>query len=242
MEHKNVFISYSSKDKEIAFSICELLEAEGISCWIAPRNITGGQSYGREILEAIFNADVTLFIFSGNSNHSRHVENEIDNAFNAGKVIIPFKIEDTKISLELQYYLNKTHWIDGLPQPENAIDKLKKAIIANLPIATYTPKKIETEQEGHYEILQNKAGELLIIINHRKSAPHLPRIVYDGGNMALLCRNRESVVMFNDINEDARKPLNTVNEILIAETIGDEITRQYKASVLHVKSLDTVIE
>ena len=219
-----------------------MLEAEGISCWIAPRNVTGGQSYGREILEAIFNADVTLFIFSGNSNHSRHVENEIDNAFNAGKVIIPFKIEDTKISLELQYYLNKTHWIDGLPQPENAIDKLKKAIIANLPIESHSPEAEEIGQEGRYDILQNGAGELLIIINHRKSEPYMPRLVYDGEDMALLYRNRESAVMLDSINEKARQPLATAEEVLIIEIQDDDVAREYKVPVRHVKSLAALIK
>ena len=92
METKQIFISYSSKDQEIAYKICSLLEDENMTCWIAPRDVTGGKSYGREILEAIANAQVVLFIFSENSNRSRHVENEIDNAFNAGKIIIPFKI------------------------------------------------------------------------------------------------------------------------------------------------------
>ena len=83
METKQIFISYSSKDQDIAYKICSLLEGENMTCWIAPRDVTGGKSYGREILEAISNAQVVLFIFSENSNRSRHVENEIDNAFGA---------------------------------------------------------------------------------------------------------------------------------------------------------------
>ncbi|MBV8722991.1 MAG: toll/interleukin-1 receptor domain-containing protein, partial [Candidatus Eremiobacteraeota bacterium] len=34
-----VFISHSSKDREIADAICRHLEAMGVSCWIAPRDI-----------------------------------------------------------------------------------------------------------------------------------------------------------------------------------------------------------
>lgn len=63
METKQIFISYSSKDQDIAYKICSLLEGENMTCWIAPRDVTGGKSYGREILEAISNAQVVLFIF-----------------------------------------------------------------------------------------------------------------------------------------------------------------------------------
>lgn len=252
MEHKNVFISYSSKDREIAFSICELLEVDGISCWIAPRNITGGKSYGREILEAIFDADVTLFIFSGNSNRSRHVENEIDNAFNAGKVIIPFKIEEEQISLELQYYLNKTHWINGCPVPQKAIENLKKAIKANLPEKTIDCKEgyIETEQEGRYDILQNAQKEIIIIIDYRPDEPYMPRLVYDGGANALLYRNRNNAVLLDAINVKAREPLAYADEILIVEISEDEdkfaendgVAREYKVPVRHVKSLEALMK
>ncbi len=239
METKQIFISYSSKDQDIAYKICSLLEGENMTCWIAPRDVTGGKSYGREILEAISNAQVVLFIFSENSNRSRHVENEIDNAFNAGKVIIPFKIDQTKISLELQYYLNKTHWIDGCPEPTNAIDNLKKAIKANLPQTESNDESAAEEvgKEGRYDILQNAAGEILILINYQKSEPENPRFVYDGEDSAMLYRNKESAILLDNINEAARKPLSQIEEILIVEIKDDDAAREYKVPVRHVKSL-----
>lgn len=59
----DVFISYSSKDNKIATNICTMLEASGITCWIAPRNIEGGKSYAREIIEAIGDSQLILFLF-----------------------------------------------------------------------------------------------------------------------------------------------------------------------------------
>lgn len=32
----DVFISYSSKDSGVAFDVCAMLEAAGLTCWIAP--------------------------------------------------------------------------------------------------------------------------------------------------------------------------------------------------------------
>lgn len=129
----DVFISYSSKDKEIAFDVCNMLEAANLICWIAPRNVGGGKKYAREIFEAISQSSIVLFIFSSNSNISSHVESEIDTAFNSGKIIIPFRIDDSPMSPELSYYLNKRHYIDGIPNPESAFLQLKESIVRNIP-------------------------------------------------------------------------------------------------------------
>src|SRR5215472_7170060 len=40
-----VFISHSSKDREIADAICAHLESAGIKCWIAPRDIEPGATW-----------------------------------------------------------------------------------------------------------------------------------------------------------------------------------------------------
>jgi len=48
-----VFISYSSPDAPYANAICKTLEDAGISCWIAPRNLTTGARWGGTIVEAI---------------------------------------------------------------------------------------------------------------------------------------------------------------------------------------------
>ncbi|MDR0948902.1 MAG: toll/interleukin-1 receptor domain-containing protein, partial [Lachnospiraceae bacterium] len=42
----DVFISHSSVDKSIANAICHTLEANGMRCWIAPRDIPAGTNYG----------------------------------------------------------------------------------------------------------------------------------------------------------------------------------------------------
>ena len=74
-----------------------------------------------------------VVIFSGHSNVSPHVENEVDNAFNERKVIIPFRIEDIEMSDVLLYYLRKSHYVDGYLDLVAAFDELKKQIISNLP-------------------------------------------------------------------------------------------------------------
>ena len=54
----DVFVSYASKDKTVADAVCAKLESAAIRCWIAPRDIVPGRSYGEAIIEAIHAAKV----------------------------------------------------------------------------------------------------------------------------------------------------------------------------------------
>lgn len=95
----------------------------------------------------------------------------------------------------------------------------------------------DTTQEGRYDILQNAAGEILIIIKYHEGGPENPRLVYDGGDAALLYRSRESAVLLDEINEKARKPLKSVNEVLMVEVEHDDVAREYKVPVRIISSL-----
>jgi TIR domain len=49
----DVFISYASPDSAVADAACESLERAGVTCWIAPRDVTPGAFYADEIVHAI---------------------------------------------------------------------------------------------------------------------------------------------------------------------------------------------
>ena len=98
-------------------------------------------------------------------------------------------------------------------------------------------KDINSEQEGRYDILQNGAGEILIIIKYREGGPENPRLVYDGGAQALLYRSRESAVLLDAINMAALK---SVDEVLMVEIEDDDVAREYKVPVRIVRSLESL--
>ena len=95
--------------------------------------------------------------------------------------------------------------------------------------------------EGRYEILQNAAGDILIMIKQRRGGPENPRFVYDGGETALLYRSRESSVFLSGINQGARQPLKAVDEVLVAEIDGEEVAREYMVPVRMVRNLKAVL-
>ena len=118
--HKHdVFISYSSKNKNVADAIVSHFEQNGIRCWYAPRDIMPGQEWVTAIKEGLTDASVFVLIYTNESNDSRQVMNEVALAFNAGKTIVPFRLTEEVMNNELEYYLTRVHWLDAVTKPLN---------------------------------------------------------------------------------------------------------------------------
>lgn len=125
----DVFISHSSKDKAIADAVCAALEAAKIRCWIAPRDILGGEKWAGAINSAIKSSSIMVLIFSENSNNSDDVLNELQLAKDAEAIIIPFKIGDIFPNGDMEYYLKRTHWLDAMDPPtEKQIQTLVETV------------------------------------------------------------------------------------------------------------------
>lgn len=132
MSH-DVFISYSSKDKTIADAVCSKLEDQKIRCWIAPRDVPAGQNFAESIIKAINACKVFVLIWSANTNTSEHILNEINQAFDQGITIIPFRIQDVEPTFAMRYYFGRTHWLDAITPPlEKHIGTLAATILVNL--------------------------------------------------------------------------------------------------------------
>jgi TIR domain/Putative bacterial sensory transduction regulator len=113
----DVFICYSSKDKTTADAVCAVLESEGIRCWIAPRDILAGMSYGEAIVNAIHSAKALVLVFSGHANASPQIEREVERAINQRIPVIPLRIEDVAPDKALEYFLSTPHWLDAFTPP-----------------------------------------------------------------------------------------------------------------------------
>jgi hypothetical protein len=116
----DVFISYASQDKPAADAACATLEAHGIRCWIAPRDILAGTGWGEAIVNAIHQSQVMVLVFSSHANESPHIRREVDRAVTKGVPIIPVRIEDVVPVKALEYYMSSVHWLDALTPPLEA--------------------------------------------------------------------------------------------------------------------------
>lgn len=121
---QDVFISYSTDDSKIADEVCYVLEQNGLSCWIAPRNISSGKNYVDEIAYAIKTTKIVVLIFSKSSQESKYVNNEINMAYTRNKPIISFNIDNTMPEGYMEYYLKVSQWLVADPTPEDHLETL----------------------------------------------------------------------------------------------------------------------
>jgi hypothetical protein len=132
MSH-DVFISCSSSDKTISDAVCHFLEAQGVRCWIAPRDIVPGTEWSDAIIEAIGKVRVMVLVFSHHSNESHQVKREVKTAFERGLPVIPLRVENVVPTQSLEYYLGEIHWLDAFTPPlERHLDHLAETVRALL--------------------------------------------------------------------------------------------------------------
>ena len=162
----DVFISYSHEDKQTAEAMCHWLEDEGIRCWMAPRDVRPGMQYAAEIDQAINSCKVMVVVFSGRTNDSVHVPNEIERAVSKGAPVVPFRIEDVHPSGSLEYYLESRHWLDAITPPlEQHLDRLAQGIRSLLPTLAASPpahKPARTRKAGPW--IKSKARSAIYIV------------------------------------------------------------------------------
>lgn len=135
-----VFVSHSSKDREAADAVSRALEARGIRCWMAPRDIRPGANWGESILEAIGQVKMMVLLLSANANASPQVQREVERAVNKSVVIIPVRIENVMPSASLEYFLSTAHWLDAFESPlEQNCRNLADAVESMLRGKDFTP-------------------------------------------------------------------------------------------------------
>src|SRR5215218_100512 len=136
----DVFLSYSSKDKSVADAACAMLEARGVRCWMAPRDIVPGSEWGAAIIGAIGSSRVMVLIYTSSSNASPQVRREVERAVARGLHVIPFRVEDVPMSPALEYFISAPHWLDALNPPlERHLEHLGKIIEAVLEAQKSAP-------------------------------------------------------------------------------------------------------
>lgn len=130
----DVFISYSSKDKVVADAVCARLEAHGVRCWIAPRDVLPGSNYGASIIDAIHGSQLMVLVLSASANASNHIPKEVERAVSRGLTILPFRIEEVTPGKALDLFIGSVHWLDALSKPLEAhLDRLAETVLKLLP-------------------------------------------------------------------------------------------------------------
>jgi formylglycine-generating enzyme required for sulfatase activity len=135
MDHE-VFISYSKVDKTIADAVCDALRTLGIRCWIAPESILPGATWDNAIIDAIKASRVMVLVFSRHTNTSEDVQNEVYEALDQRKTIVPLRLDNSSLNGGLRYHLARKHWFDATtPLSQKDLTRFAKSVQQQLTLA-----------------------------------------------------------------------------------------------------------
>ena len=113
-ETKDIFISYTGRDAQLAQVFCDQAEALGMTCWIAPRDINEATSWAGSIVNAIKDCKVVVFLVSEQAMASKEVAKELNLANDFEKKMLPVRIQDISLENEFAYHLGNKQWVDAL--------------------------------------------------------------------------------------------------------------------------------
>ena len=168
-----IFISYASdkndshayRDRQAADKVYAALEAEGIRCWAAHRDILPGDNWLAAIIGAIEKSKILVLIFSSNANQSQWVQDEIKLALEEKIRIIPFRIDDVSPEEELKILKVRCQWLDAFTPPiEEHIGKLVEAVCRHLEIREKIqkpddiPEDVKAVQAKCKKVYKNNQG------------------------------------------------------------------------------------
>lgn len=122
---KDIFISFSSKNMDIARDMCNYLEENGYSCFIASRDIEPGREYASQLVERLEGAKVVVLLMSEEANQSPHVLREVEYAVSHKIPIVVYPLEEVTLSKSLEYFLMTHQWL-GLDDDKDV--KLLKSL------------------------------------------------------------------------------------------------------------------
>lgn len=128
MKKNHIFISYSTKDRDIAFDIVSFLEQQDLPCWIAPRDISKGHDYTDLISDAIENCSAVVLVCSTRSLESQYVKKEIDMAISCNKMVVPFKIDHVTPSKGFLFLIGNIQWIEAASQTHSHFPEIIHAL------------------------------------------------------------------------------------------------------------------
>ena len=149
MDKKRIFVSHArTADGEKADEIVAYLEAHGLKCFIAPRDIPGGKPYASELVSAIKEAEVVLLIGTPAVNESEHILNEIEIAINNKKTILHFVVQDYVPSDDLVYYISRKQKVIAL---DGDYKKFCRALHA---VTTEMCRQLAADGEGATRLIE----------------------------------------------------------------------------------------
>ena len=161
----DVFISYSSNDyfdgkdvipDNVISQIKSHLQNAGISYWFDEQGIYEGDEYASRLVRAIKSSAVLLFVSSVNSNRSTWTRREIATAQKYGKIILPFKIDDSDYDDSVDIWLAGINAIEYNKLGDKALARLIEVLHEHLIVRRQEQELKRKKKEEQEELIRQK--------------------------------------------------------------------------------------
>lgn len=162
---RSVFLSHASKDFNMIESLASHLEANGIPCWYAPRNIPYGQTYNTQIAIDIETVEAVLVFITENVKSSEFIQKEVDLAIRYKRTIIPVLVDGSEIPKELELYLCNIQWLNkGLFDSDEEFYDHLTAVLEEIYQGGMQPRFFQPDMKQPL-VLKNSAQSFLFEIS-----------------------------------------------------------------------------
>ena len=95
----------------------------------------------------------------------------------------------------------------------------------------------EYTTEKKFMVAEGDKGELYIFIGAKSEKPASPQIIYDGRDHAVFVRNASQKIILDYIHPDVRDKLCHTKEVVVVETLLDNIKDSYFADMKVVEQI-----
>ena len=197
-DNRVVFISYNiSSADETVRKIADILEKQGISCFYASRDCEEqtNTDFVIPIVNAINNCKIFLLMLNENSNQSEHCFNEAKLIFDRVSrheniILILYRLDSCKLSPTIDYYLGRSHIMDGSVPPEAVrLNELINRIIVKLgqePTYEMTLDEPNLNKKREYKITGTIAYPDTSFLGRKKELNRIYEIINSNVNKVFL--------------------------------------------------------
>ena len=229
----DIFISYSTSDKERVLRTVRDLKRKGYRIWMDEEGISSGKQFKKSIVDGLENSAMMLFFSSFHSNQSEWTEKEVGYADRHKKRIIPIKLDGSAYNKSVDFDLGNFDYVD-FSTPTN-VSKEKEKLYSCL-------EKIFGKKDTEERHLDVNKQILKLAEKYRKGdgvprdyifAASLYRKAADQGNAIAQC----NLATLYYLGTGVKKDLNLAATLYKMSSMGGSSLATYKLGKMHFEGI-----
>lgn len=161
----DVYISCDPRDLAAARHFQEELQKMGISCHISGSDLTAGSVSGKTVPIQLLQASFFVILVSRRSVSSPIVKNELFQATEANRIILPVHLDNAPLSDTFHFYLGTRQWINAAWRMSAASEELCR-VISGKPDPNASKAKNEDKSLVIRILICAFIGIVYIVLSH----------------------------------------------------------------------------